>query len=60
MSLQISTTAAVKIFNITFIARVVSTCSILVDGQEQVWAFVSVPELGEGWVSPTSFVSWIN
>lgn len=60
MALQTSTTAAVKIFNITFAARIISTRWILVDGVAQEWAWVSVPELGEGWISPTAFVSWIH
>jgi hypothetical protein len=60
MALQTSTTAAVKIAHIIFVARIISTRWILVDGVAQEWAFVSVPELGEGWIAPTAFVRWMH
>ena len=60
MALQPHTTAAIKLENTIFAARIISTRWMLIDGEAQEWAFVAVPELGEGWVSPVAFVRWIQ
>jgi hypothetical protein len=59
MAIKSSISVTVKIAGIIFVANIIASTWILMDGQWVEKVFVNVPELGQGWLDNRHFVAWL-